>query len=171
MADINAELKKLEKTWKKAPAKSGSQERIPEGKYPATIISASIELGKKSGKPQLVWTYKLTGGGQEGREAKKFVQLASETAIGYLKTDLRTLGLPDPKSIQQVGDVAKNAEGMDVEISIKHQRDSDKYINVWLNRAISEAPDMEEEEEEEVEDELEEDEEFDDDDDEEYEEE
>lgn len=88
--ELAKELKALQSQWKQAEPRTFST--ISDGDYVAKISEMSVETSK-SGRIQVVTTFKIADGKMKGKEVKKFDGIASEQNMAFFKGYCEVLGL------------------------------------------------------------------------------
>ncbi|MBL0161115.1 MAG: DUF669 domain-containing protein [Bryobacterales bacterium] len=68
------------------------QEEIPDGFYDARVEDVSLNRVQSSGNPMVIWRLRILGPQHQGRAISK-VRIITQKTVGFLKEDLRKLGL------------------------------------------------------------------------------
>ena len=107
-----------------------SFDEVPDGKYQVRIDSVRIEQSQK-GDPMIKWDMIVLSGVQTGRHVFKN-SVISQTALPYVKADLKTLGLELAKFSDLAG---RLPELLDATLEIS-KRTRGEYSNVYFNRRL-----------------------------------
>jgi len=68
------------------------QEEIPDGFYDARVEDVTLSRVQSSGNPMVIWRLRILGPQHQGRAISK-VRIITQKTVGFLKDDLRKLGL------------------------------------------------------------------------------
>lgn len=145
--EVAKELKNLTKTWKQAqPVSVGGFQTVPDGEYVANITEMSVQKSK-NGRLQVVTTFTIKGGEQDGSTVKRFDGLDNERSIGFFKGFAEVIGLDLPNDVTLLPSVLETFVGEcedSFEINVKTKNE---FQNVYVN-GVAETEGAEEEEEE-----------------------
>ena len=68
------------------------QEEIPDGFYDARVEDVTLNRVQSSGNPMVIWRLRILGPQHQGRAISK-VRIITQKTVGFLKDDLRKLGI------------------------------------------------------------------------------
>jgi hypothetical protein len=139
---------------------------VPDGDYVGDLKEMKVEESRKSGRLQVVSTYMIVDGDNEGSTVKRFDGIDEEISMGYFKGYCEVIGLELPDDLEVLQEICNVFVSGNEDLFNLTVKTKDKYANVYVN-GISEFVKSEgeeeteevEEEEEEVEEEVEEEEE------------
>jgi len=97
--ELHKELKSLQSQWKQAEPRTFST--IADGDYVAKITEMSVETSK-SGRIQVVTTFKIADGKMKGKEVKKFDGISSEQNMQFFKGYCQVLGIEIPEDLSDL---------------------------------------------------------------------
>ncbi len=130
------ERKMLQAMWAGAEDATGAD--LPDGTYQFKILSARFHFTDKA-KPTFKTKIKVTGGDQEylGKELEINDNLETGENMGWFKRKLRRLNITVTEDMDDIidGAVAGEMEGKVFEGQVKTKND---FVNVYVNRLISE---------------------------------
>lgn len=137
---VQSQLKKMQKAWGTAEAKSGFVP-LDDGTYQVRIDEATIKESKTSKRLQVEWALAVLTGDAQGRTVKKFDGIDDEESISWFKGGLERLEVECPDEILELGEVLESLQGTGAEITVKTR---DEYQNIYFNEVID-IEDLEEE--------------------------
>lgn len=129
------EKKMLQELWNKAEMAGGID--IPDGTYQFEILSARFHMTEK-GKPTFKTKLKVSGGDEDyiGKEFEINDNLETVINQGFFKRKLRKLNITVPEDFNEIidGDLADEMEGKVFEGQVATKND---FVNVYVQRLIS----------------------------------
>ncbi len=127
--DMKSKLKSLQKDWKGAEPKRGSQP-LPDDNYIVRIVDAVVEEAKSSQRLQIRWNMNVIDGEFSNKKLVKFDGLEDSDNLDWLQGSLEALELDIPDNLEDIGEVLEDAAGLAVDVTV---RNKDEYSNVYFN--------------------------------------
>lgn len=131
----------LESAFANAEAVSGKYVTLPDGKYQGFVSSVSLDVNESFEGCPLEWRIELTvlEGEYKGKTVTKRRTIDADH-MGYVKSDLKLLGVEIRNSIAEMGEEATLQSMLDVmvEFQVKNRKSSNgkTYMNIYLNKNL-----------------------------------
>lgn len=133
-------------TWNETKATDRNAPAVPDGTYTAAMVDVKMITAKKDGKEWIVAEFRISnpGGKADGQKLSKFYGFHSDS-IGYLKTDLATMGreISAPTSqedlVQKLYDLCPL--GARIAVSSKLDKNGVLRTNFYINEPADSAMD------------------------------
>ena len=112
------------------------QEEIPDGFYDARVEDVTLNRVQSSGNPMLIWRLRILGPQHQGRAISK-VRIITQKTVGFLKEDLRKLGV-EMGSLKELN--GRLDEMVDRQIGIMKRTQPDRrWTDVYFVRPRTES--------------------------------
>lgn len=138
--DLMGDLSELSKSWEEAEDTGGGFFELPEGEY--EVIISDIEIGySKNDRLQIVYSLTIIEGEYKNKIVKKFAGLDDPDRLGFVKGDLKRLGI-ECDNLEDLPEVLDNqAKGLTVLIACKKTTKGEiTYTNIYFNKVLDEVP-------------------------------
>lgn len=130
----------LDDMFEEAEEAAGGGERVPDGEYAARVDAVEFTLSRDGNKPMLKWDLVIVDGEYENRHLFRNNMMATQQNMGYLKRDLKTVGI----DIYAEGFKLLNflqtrlGELLDrvIRVSVATQKNDPSRYNVYLNELL-----------------------------------
>ena len=131
--EIIERLKEFDEAFAGAATKAGF-DPVPDGKYRATINSASIVESQFDGSAQLKIEYIVLSGDSAGRKVFKYYDLENVLRIPFLKQDLYRLEV----EIEKLSELPSRLDVLldkvvDIKLQTKEAASGKSYQNCYIN--------------------------------------
>lgn len=127
MSEEIIDLSQFDDDFEAAPEPSLDTNKVPEGRYTATITRVYFRNAKTSHRPMLSWELVITGPDQIGRHLFRNNMLDK---LEWVKKDLRTCGV----TVTRLSDLdLESLLDLELEVQVKNNGDNQ---NVYLNKLI-----------------------------------
>lgn len=112
------------------------QDDIPDGFYDVQVEDVTLSRVQSSGNPMLIWRLRILGPQHKGRSISK-VRIITQKTVGFLKDDLRKLGL-EIGSLKELS--GRMDEMVDRRIGIMKRTQADRrWTDVYFVKPKTEA--------------------------------
>ncbi len=95
----NPRLKSLQELWAQTEAIKGYI--VPDGKYDLAIEKMEMNDGS-AGRLQVIVSYIILGGDQDGKKPKQFFGMETPVGIGFFKGYCEVIGLEIPEDMTEL---------------------------------------------------------------------
>lgn len=129
---IAEKLSKLSKSWKKVQPIQASFSSVPDGDYVADLKEMKLEESKKSDRLQVVSTFEIADGEQEGQLVKRFDGVDQEQSMGYFKGYSEVIGLELPDDMELLQEAIDEFIGNNSDLFNIRVVTNGQYQNVYI---------------------------------------
>lgn len=133
------DLSEYESEFQRAPSqpsRDSFKDDIPDGFYDARVEDVTLNRVQSSGNPMVIWRLRILGPQHKGRAISK-VRIITQKTVGFLKDDLRKLGL-EIGSLKELS--GRMDEMVDREIGIMKRTQADRrWTDVYFVKPRAES--------------------------------
>lgn len=131
----------LAQAWKSTAAANPSEfTKLPAGRYTCRIMSIKLDGPNidRNLPPCLRYLLQVTDGPQKDATTEKADFINNAKSLSYIKLDMKTLGVREPASIEDIGLALQPARGKTVEIDVKYTTGNTgkEFMNVYIKRLV-----------------------------------
>lgn len=134
-------LKGLSKNWKEAvktAKENGPSGPVPEGRYEARILEATLDNGQYGW--QMIWRMKIINGEYAGKSITRYDGLQGERSLEFVANNLMVFGIDiedfDIEDLQEMCEqLTKIKPYVQITVAI-NEKNNKEYRNIYINKHI-----------------------------------